>query len=149
MAGRPRRDAGQPPPVILVDTSAWIEFLRGTGSPVGREVRALLTEGADLATCDPVRMELLAGARSEPDVRDLRRLLDRATLVSLESRHYEDAERLYRVCRRRGETVRRLVDCLIGACAISAAVPVLHRDADFDVLERHTALDVVRTRYSS
>lgn len=94
-------------------------------------------------------MELLAGARSEPDIRDLRRLLDRATLVPLESRHYEDAARLSRVCRRHGETVRHLVDCLIGACAISAAVPVLHCDADFDVLERHTGVGAVRGRYSS
>jgi predicted nucleic acid-binding protein len=45
--------------VILVDTSAWVEFLRDTGSPVCRSVDELL--GADIATCHPVRMEVLAG----------------------------------------------------------------------------------------
>jgi predicted nucleic acid-binding protein len=132
--------------VILVDSSAWIEFLRGTGSPVHLDVRALLAEDADIAICDPIRMELLAGARSDGDVRDLRRLLGRATLLPLESRHYEDAARLYRVCRRHGETVRKLIDCLIAACALSAVVPVLHRDADFDVLQRHAGLSVASSR---
>ena len=47
--------------------------------------------------------------------------------------------------RREGETVRRLIDCLIAAVAIGAGVPpVLHRDDDFDVLARHTELDIVR-----
>ena len=48
---------------------------------------------------------------------------------------------LYRRCRRRG-TDRALVECLIGASAIRADLPVLHCDADFDVLVRHTPLRV-------
>ena len=44
--------------MILVDTSAWIEFLRDTGSPVCRRVDALLA--STIVVCDPVRMEVLA-----------------------------------------------------------------------------------------
>ena len=40
------------------------------------------------------------------------------------------------------ETVRVLMDCLIGALAIRADLPVLHADADFDALARHTPLRV-------
>jgi predicted nucleic acid-binding protein len=126
--------------VILVDTSAWIEFLRGTGSATALAVRQLLRDGTPLVTCDPVRMELLAGARSQADLRDLRRLLDVATLIQTLPRHFDDAATLYRQCRRAGETVRSLFDCLIAACALAADVPVLHNDADFDVLARHTNL---------
>ena len=43
--------------MILIDTSAWIEFLRDTGSPTCTEVDRLLA--SDIATCDPVRMEVL------------------------------------------------------------------------------------------
>jgi len=128
--------------VILVDTSAWIEFLRDTGSPVCRRVDALLD--GDIATGDPVRMELLAGARDEQHLRDLRGLLARASLVPTEPTDYEDAATLYRTCRRRGETVRKLVDCLIAAAAIRASIPVLHFDGDFDVLARHTPLTIAR-----
>ena len=49
--------------MILVDTSAWVEFLRDTGSPVCQCVDDLLA--AEIATCDAVRMEVLAGARNE------------------------------------------------------------------------------------
>ena len=48
--------------MILVDTSAWVEFLRDTGSPVCTRVDELL--GGEIATCDPIRMEVLAGARN-------------------------------------------------------------------------------------
>lgn len=126
--------------MILVDTSAWVEFLRGTGSPVGLEVLRLVTAGAPLASCDPVRMELLAGARSASGVRGLRRLLEVTTVLELGPQHYDDAALLFRQCRAGGETVRKLVDCLIAACAVAAAAPVLHRDTDFEVLARHTAL---------
>jgi hypothetical protein len=54
----------------------------------------------------------------------------------------EDAAALYRTCHRGGETVRRLIDCLIAAVAIKADIPVLHADSDFDVLVRHTQLRV-------
>jgi predicted nucleic acid-binding protein len=37
-----------------------------------------------------------------------------------------------------------LIDCLIGAIAIRADVPLLHADADFDLLARHTSLRVDR-----
>ena len=124
--------------MILIDTSAWIEFLRDTGSPVCRRVDELLA--GDVATCDPVRMEVLAGARSDAHLRDLRGLLARGTLLPTLSGDYEDAATLYRACRGGGETVRRLIDCLIAAVAIRADVPVLHADADFDMLARRTAL---------
>jgi predicted nucleic acid-binding protein len=128
--------------MILVDTSAWIEFLRDTGSPVCDRVDSML--GGDIAVCDPVRMEVLAGARSDEHVRDLRGLLARASTIATEPTDYEDAAALYRTCRRGGEPVRRLIDCLIAAVAIKAGVPVLHADADFDALARHTQLRVVR-----
>lgn len=55
----------------------------------------------------------------------------------------EEAAALYRLCRRRGETVRKMIDCLVAAAAIDAGVPLLHADADFEVLARHTALELV------
>lgn len=126
--------------MILIDTSAWIEFLRDTGSPVCVEVDRLLA--ADVATCDPIRMEVLAGARDEAHLRQLRGLLARATLLPTGPADYESAASLYRICRRRGETVRRLIDCLIAAIAVRENLSVLHNEIDFEVLARHTSLSV-------
>ena len=126
--------------MILIDTSAWIEFLRDTGSPICNRVDAVL--GSEIATCDAVRMEVLAGARNEQHLQSLRRLLARAATISIEPADYDEAAALYRRCRREGETVRKLIDCLIGAVAIRADAAVLHNDSDFDTLARHTGLRV-------
>ena len=126
--------------MILVDTSAWVEFLRDTGSRACARVDELLAE--EIATCHPVRMEVLAGARDERHLRDLRGLLARGAIIETLPTDYEDAAALYRSCRRQGETVRKLIDCLIAAHAIRAHLPLLHADNDFDVLARHGGLVV-------
>ena len=138
MGGQSRGAPLQPNFVILIDSSAWIEFLRDTGSPTCLRVDELL--GTDTAVCEPVWMEILAGARDDRHLTDLRRLLARATLLPTESIDYEEAAALYRSCRRQGETPRRLIDCLIAAIAIRSHLPILHADADFEVLSRNTAL---------
>ena len=126
--------------MILIDTSAWVEFLRNTGTPVCNLVDELLSD--EIALRDPVRMEVLAGARDESHLLSLRRLLARATVIPTQTADYEDASALYRRCRRQGETVRKLIDCLIASVAIRAGVPILHYDADFNVLARHTELQI-------
>jgi predicted nucleic acid-binding protein len=130
--------------VILIDTSGWVEFLRDTDSPVCQQVDELLAEG--FVVCEPVRMEVLAGARDERHLNDLRRLLARGTLITTEPTDYEEAAALYRVCRRDGATVRTMIDCLIASIAIRSGSPLLHADSDFDVLARHTPLEIDRLR---
>ena len=126
--------------MILIDTSAWVEFLRDTGSPVCERVDDLLA--ARIATTDSIRMEVLAGGRSERHLGELRRLLARASLLSTGATDYEDAAAIYRACRHGGDTVRKLIDCLIAATAIRTDVPVLRAEADFDRVARHTSLRV-------
>ncbi len=124
--------------MILIDTSAWIEFLRDTGSAACNRVEETLAQ--EFAVCDVVRMEVLAGARDEFHLRGLRRLLARAVYIPTLPSDYDDAAALYRRCRLEGETVRKLIDCLIASVAIRAGVAILHCDADFDALARHSSL---------
>lgn len=127
--------------MILIDTSAWIEFLRDTGSPICEQVHNALAE--EIVVADPIRMEVLAGARDEHHMMQLRRLLARGTSLHTQPIDYEQAAILYRQCRASGETVRKLIECLIAAIAIRNDMPLLHKDADFEVLQRHTALETV------
>jgi predicted nucleic acid-binding protein len=127
--------------VILIDTSAWVEFLRATTSPVHLRVRAALEQDVELVSTDVVVMEVLAGARDDRDRDELRRLLYGCTLLAVEGpSDYEQAAELYRACRRHGETPRKLTDCLIAAVAIRCDAEILHDDADFLVIARHTPL---------
>lgn len=128
--------------MILADTSAWVEFLRGTGSDANIRVRDLL-ERDELATTDVVLMELLAGARDDTHRDDLRGLLGRCEFMPTDGpRDYQDAAELYRACRRGGNTVRALTDCLIASVAIRARVALLHADADFEAIARHARLEI-------
>jgi predicted nucleic acid-binding protein len=129
--------------VILADTSAWVEYLRATGSPTHLRLRDLIVGEGELATTEVVTMELLAGAGDSGEVAQLRRLLGRFELLPVEGlADYEAAAELYRRCRAGGETVRKLTDCLIAAVALRHAATLLHRDHDFEVIARHTALRV-------
>jgi predicted nucleic acid-binding protein len=129
--------------VILVDSSAWIEFLRETGSPTHRQLRSALEREEPLAWTDIVAMELLAGARDEADRDRLRRLLFGRHFLPVDGpADYESAAELYRLCRRGGETPRKLVDCLIAAVAIRNRVELLCNDEDFLTVARHAPLRV-------
>ena len=127
---------------VLADTSAWTEYLRRTGSPANIAVRRLLAS-QELLVTDVVAMELMAGARDDADERRLEALLATAQAAPVIPEDWRAAARLQRRCRARGETVRRSTDCLIGAVALRVGVPVLHADADFEVLARHTTLRTV------
>jgi predicted nucleic acid-binding protein len=127
--------------VILADSSAWVEYLRATGSPAHLRLRELISDEGELVTTEAVAMEVLAGAATPERVAQLRRLLGRFELVPVEGlADYEAAADLYRRCRAGGETVRKLLDCLIAAVALRCGATVLHRDHDFEVIARHTPL---------
>ena len=129
--------------MILADTSAWVEYLRATGSPVHLRLRRLIADEGDLGTTEVVMMELLAGETTPEGVARLRRLLGRFDLLAVEGlADYEAAAELHRRCRAGGETVRNLTDCLIAAVAVRHGAALLHRDQDFDVIARHTRLRV-------
>lgn len=130
--------------MILVDSSAWIEFQRATGSAVDERLTKAIETDEPLATPGLVVLEVLAGARDEQQARELRRLLDRCSFVPLdEPSDWELAAALYRACRRAGTTVRRLPDCLIAVLAMRVGADLLHQDAAFDAIAQHAPLAVV------
>jgi predicted nucleic acid-binding protein len=127
--------------LILADSSAWIAFLRGSGTPSHHHVRELAGTG-QLASTETILMEVLAGARSEQHAAGVRRLLlDNEVLTLSLPDDAETAAAIYRTCRRRGTTIRKLNDCLIAAVAIRHGVPLLHEDRDFEAIAQHTSLE--------
>ena len=87
-------------------------------------------------------MEVLAGARDERHLNDLRRLLAIATHIATLPTDYDAAAAHFRTCRQRVGTVRTLIDCLIAAITIRVDIPILHNDQDFPVLARHTDVQI-------
>ncbi len=133
--------------MTLVDTSAWIEYLRATHSPAHETLLDLIRGESELHTTEVVVMEVLAGSRDDDHLDRLRSLLARCELLPVKGLDdYERAASLYRECRRAGDTIRALTDCVIGAVALRTDVDVLHADRDFDVLARHTGLRLRATK---
>ena len=119
--------------MILVDTSAWVEFDRATGSAVDRRLSSLIADRDDVAVTEPVIMEVLAGARDDRREQDLRRLMRRFELLRFDAAvDFDAAARIYRLCRRVGVTPRGMVDCMIASVALRHQATLLAADVDLD-----------------
>ena len=129
--------------MILIDTSAWIEYFRATGSDAAIEVRRLLTTEADrVAICEPIAMEILAGAIDDDRHAKLERLVNGLPSLRIDDAvDFRSAAEIYRTARRAGQTIRSISDCLIAAVSIRHGAGIIHRDADFEVIAAITELD--------
>lgn len=97
----------------------------------------------EVVTCPPIVQEVLQGARDERAFRSVRDSLLALPMLDdpMPSELFLEAAQIYRTGRRQGYTIRSSADCLIAACAIRNAVPLLHNDHDFAILAAFTTLD--------
>ncbi|MDN5856008.1 MAG: PIN domain nuclease [Actinomycetia bacterium] len=124
----------------LVDSSVWIDYLRGVSGRATDFVRTAFVDADTPAITEPIAMELLAGA-SPSELSNVERLTDGLpSLPIVPELDYRDAAALYRVVRADGRTVRRLNDCLIAAIAIRHDATLVHKDADFEAVGSTTSL---------
>lgn len=129
--------------MILVDTSAWVEFDRATGSAVDDRLTGLIAGEGEIAVTEPVIMEVAAGARDAARERTLRRLLGRFALLRFDAAvDFDAAVRIYRTCRRNGVTPRGMIDCMIASVAHRHAATLLAADTDLDRVGRVMGIPV-------
>lgn len=130
--------------MIIADSSAWIEYTRGRQSACVEALEAALDDGI-LATCEPVWAEVIAGARDDREQSRLERMFGALPLIPTVFADWEHAATIRRVSRRRGRTVRSLLDCLVAGIAIHHRATVLHHDSDFErIAEVFPLLDQTR-----
>ena len=131
--------------MIVVDTSVWIDVLRGTDSAAAGRCVELIEDGAPVAITDVILAELLQGVRSDSDAAVLERQMRAFPVLRLETLDdFSLAARLYRTARAAGVTINKTIDCLIAAPCVRTGASLLHADADFDRLASCTALRVFR-----
>ncbi|MEX2555790.1 MAG: PIN domain nuclease [Actinomycetota bacterium] len=129
--------------MIVADSSAWIEHLRGTDHPAGRALERLFARDVQVAVTEIVVMELLAGAEPGPPRGVLRERLVNLPMLTLAGlADFEAAAYIFQSCRRAGETLRGMTDCLVAVPAIRAGAEILHNDRDFDMIARHSPLKI-------
>ena len=132
--------------MILVDTSAWVEYDRATGSDIDLRLTELIRGGSDIAATEPILMEVLAGARTPDAATQLRRLLTSFTWIPSDAQiDFEAAAKVYRECRVKGITPRGLIDCMISSIAIRTNSELLTADADFSAIATVIPLRLAKT----
>ena len=118
--------------MILVDSSVWIDYFRGTLTAQTERLDALL--GSEpLAVGDLVLTEVLQGFNSERDFNQARKLLTALDVVEIGGREIAiQAARHFRTLRLLGVTVRKTIDTLIATFCIEKDYALLYSDRDFE-----------------
>jgi predicted nucleic acid-binding protein len=129
--------------MIQVDTSVWIDFLKGENSPERRMLHELIENEEDLSLTGIVLTEILQGIREEKQFQTTREYLLEFPIVEPRGMStYTEAARIYGICRKKGRTIRSTVDCLIAAICLENDLSVFHKDRDFDIIRECTGLKV-------
>ena len=126
--------------MILVDSSVWIDFFRGTATPQTERLDRLL-DSQELGIGDLSLTEVLQGCRFQREFNQARRLLARLEFIVLGGSDVAvQAAMNYRKLRSLGVTVRGTVDVVLATRCIVSGYQLLHSDPDFDAFERHLGL---------
>lgn len=120
---------------VLIDSSAWIEFLNGNESWAAEQVSNLLGSEDEICTCGLIVTEVLQGLRRDAGVSEVAALFAELTFLSHDGiAPYLRAAEVYRQLRRRGTTVRSTIDCLIATLAEDHGCVILARDRDLEAI---------------
>jgi hypothetical protein len=126
--------------VIVVDSSVWIDFLNGRKVPHVERLRALLGTH-EIIIGDLMLCEVLQGLDGERVARQVEALLRRFAIAPMAGEAIAvAAARNFRSLRKRGITIRKTIDLLIGTWCIENRRPLLHNDSDFRPMAQYLGL---------
>ena len=126
--------------MIVVDSSVWIDFLNGRNAPHVKALRVVLGND-EIIVGDLMLCEVLLGLESERAARDVEALLRRFQIVPMVGDAIAvHAASNFRSLRKRGITIRKTIDLLIGTWCIENRRPLLHNDSDFRPMARYLGL---------
>lgn len=129
--------------MILVDSSVWIDYFRGTITAQSEKLDGVLGR-EPIAIGDLILLEVLQGFDRARDFDHVQALLTSLCVVDLGGQEIAiKAAKNFRELRQLGITVRKTIDTLIATRCIEDGYELLHCDRDFDPFETHLGLRVV------
>ncbi len=129
--------------MILVDSSVWIDYFNGHRTWQTNLLNNLLSD-VPIIMGDLILAEILQGFRSDNDYESAKSYL--SDLPFRQMGGYQVAvqsSQNYRILRKKGVTVRKTIDVIIGTYCIMEEFPLLHDDRDFDPMASHLSLKVL------
>ena len=131
--------------MILVDTSAWIDFLNGADSKERHALHRLIEKEEDISITEIILTEILQGIREDENFKRVKDYLLEFPIHKPKGiETYLKAADIYRDCRKKGKTVKKTVDCIIAAICIENNLTLFHKDSDFDIMEECAGLKALR-----
>jgi len=129
--------------LILVDSSVWIDYFKGTITPQTEALDRLLGN-QPLSIGDLILTEVLQGFDDEKDFNQARRMLTSLIVIELGGQEIAiQAAKNFRTLRSLGVAVRKTIDTVIATRCIESGYDLLHSDRDFDPFAKHLGLRVV------
>lgn len=132
-----------PENIFLLDTSALIEvFKPGCSEETQKYIRNLINENR-IATTGIIEIEILGGANSQKEYKDLQEELYGFNYLDVNEIIWKSAAKLCFYMKTKGFLIPS-TDCLIAAISIHYNCPVIHFDRHFDFIAKHSSLDTIK-----
>ena len=129
--------------MVIVDTSAWIEYLRGGVPRIVEKVDRCLEQDL-VGIGDLVYCEIMQGIRSPRQRNQVATLLLSLPQFDMVGFHIaEKSAANYQLLRSKGVAVRKTIDVLIGTFCAENGLQIVHCDSDFGLMAEHIGLDVL------
>ena len=128
--------------MILIDTSVWIDFFLSKPSPHVNNLETLIRDEDDICICGIVLTEVLQGIKREKEYQKTKEFFKDLIYLPMNYSTYLKSAEIYRTLRKKGITIRRVLDCLIASVAIENNIPILHNDKDFLKIGKHCKLKI-------
>ena len=124
--------------MILVDTSVFIDYLKGKNNSATDKLNTIIELNIPFGITFQIYQELLQGTETQKDFAILKKYLNTFTfyLAKDGKQSYEEAARIYFLCRKQGITIRSSIDCLIVQIVREHNLKLLHNDRDFDNIKK-------------
>ena len=126
--------------MVLVDSSVWINYFNGNTTWQTEILDQMLLQ-IPLFTGDLILTEVLQGFRKDNEYNKAKEIM--SILSCKQMGGYELAIKSaenYRKLRKKGITVRKTIDVIIGTFCINENIPLLHDDKDFEPMVEHLSL---------
>jgi predicted nucleic acid-binding protein len=131
--------------MILVDSSVWIDYFNGRKTAQTDWLDSALGN-IPIIMGDLILIEVLQGFQNDNDFKIAKNLLLSIPFLPMTGQElaFESAMN-YRFLRKKGVTIRKTIDVIIGTFCIHYKLDFLYEDRDFDPMVRFLKMKVVET----
>ncbi len=131
--------------MIVVDSSVWIDYFNGKETQQTDLLDSYLGN-TPIIMGDLILTEVLQGFQGDKDYESAKQMLLQMPFMAMGGLELSlESAVNYRQLRKKGVTVRKTIDIIIGTFCIHHQIPLLHDDKDFEPMIEHLGLQTVST----